>query len=74
MYTLKKSSYYYDLCQKTPATAMRRRLFSACWRQYCAYLRSAIDNPHSDSDVLDWLDSIASEKVNNPKSKFYIYG
>lgn len=50
------------------------RLFQACWRQYLSYLRGAIDNPDSQTDIDSWLDSIASEKVNNYKSVFYIYG
>ena len=49
-------------------------LFDACWREYRGYVRSAIDNPESISDVMDWLDRIAAEKVNNPKSSFYMYG
>jgi hypothetical protein len=50
------------------------RLFSACWNQYLAWLRGAIDDPETQADVDQWLDQIASEKVNNPKSVFYIYG
>ena len=49
-------------------------LFTACWRQYRTWLNGAIDGPTCDSDVLEWLDQIASEKVNNPKSRFFIYG
>jgi len=49
-------------------------LFSACWRQYLGYLHGATDNPESQDDIDSWLDSIASEKVNNPRSTFYIYG
>lgn len=49
-------------------------LFNACWNQYLAWLRGAIDSPDDQGDVDNWLDQIASEKVNNPRSKFYIYG
>ena len=49
-------------------------LFEACWRQYRGYLKGSIDDPKSMSDVMDWLDNIASEKVNNPNSRFYIHG
>lgn len=49
-------------------------LFASCWRTYLGYLRGAIDYPSSQSDVDGWLEQIASEKVNNPRSKFYIYG
>jgi hypothetical protein len=51
-----------------------KRLFEACWKQYRNYVKSSIDNPESISDVMDWLNNIASEKVNNPNSQFYIYG
>jgi len=49
-------------------------LFNACWRVYLGYLKGAIDNPSDQSDVDSWLRAIAAEKVNNPKSSFYIYG
>ena len=68
MYTLQNPSHY---AQSFDGSA---RLFRACWNQYRSWLRGAIDNPESDADVLDWLDQIASEKVNNPNSAFYIYG
>lgn len=51
-----------------------QELFNACWRQYMTWLNGAIDDPKALSDVINWLDQIASEKVNNPKSRFYIYG
>jgi hypothetical protein len=69
-YKLRTKNYYYDLTCRRDSY----RLFSACWSQYRAWLRGAIDSPTCDRDVLDWLDSIASEKVNNSRSKFYIYG
>jgi len=49
-------------------------LFDACWNQYKQWLNGAIDSPENISDVMNWLDNIASEKVNNPRSRFYIYG
>jgi hypothetical protein len=49
-------------------------LFDACWRQYRTYVNGAIDDPEDLGDVLEWLDSIAAEKVNNPRSRFYMYG
>jgi len=49
-------------------------LFEACWHQYRTFLRGAIDDPKDFGDVMNWLDHIAAEKVNNPESKFYIYG
>jgi hypothetical protein len=50
------------------------RLFKACWSTYRAFLRSSIDSPSDDEEVHTWLDTIAADKVNNPKSTFYIYG
>lgn len=51
------------------------RLYRACWRQY-QHLRltGAFDDPGGDDDVLNALDQIAAEKVNNPRSVFYMYG
>ena len=68
LYTLKPYAYYRARIQGSS-----NRLVSAAWRQYRAYL-SVIDEPRDDSDVLDVLDSIISEKVNNPKSVFYLRG
>ena len=50
------------------------RFFAACWSQYLRYLETAIDFPKTQEEVSAWLDSIASEKVNDPKSKFFIHG
>ena len=50
------------------------RLFNACWRQYISWLKGSIDDPTTQEDINNWLDQIASEKVNNSKSIFYIYG
>ena len=49
-------------------------LFDACWRQYRQYVNGGTDDPDDIDDVMEWLDGIASEKVNNPKSRFWIYG
>jgi hypothetical protein len=73
-YKLNKRDYYFkrykcEYGHSFGSDAFRR----ACWRTYLGYLRGT-DDPQSDSDVLGWLENIASEKVNNPKSKFYIYG
>ena len=67
-YTLKDKNYYRKEFDGSS------RLFNACWRQYIGYLRVAIDDPTCDMDVDDWLENIASEKVNNSRSVFYIYG
>jgi len=49
-------------------------LFNACWRQYRGFVNGATDDPSNIDDVMQWLDTIASEKVNNSASRFYIYG
>ena len=50
------------------------KLFAECWRRYKHFMLSSIDYPGSDEDVMSWLDSIASELVNDSSSKFYIHG
>ena len=67
------------ITRETKALARRQfngsqALFEACWNHYKRWLNGAIDDPDTIDDILGWLDSIAAEKVNNPKSKFYIYG
>ena len=67
------------ITRETKALAHRQfngsqALFDACWNQYKRWLSGAIDDPDTIDDILGWLDSIAAEKVNNPKSKFHIYG
>ena len=47
-------------------------LFNVCWREYLRACRS--DDTDAPSDVLEFLDQEASFRVNNPKSRFYIYG
>ena len=67
-YKLKPAKEYYKDFDGSPA------LFRACWNTYKGYLLGSIDSPKCDMDVTDWLETIASEKVNNPRSVFYIYG
>lgn len=67
-YKLQPAAYY---ARKFDGSA---GLFMACWRWYRGALRGSIDNPHSDSDVIQWLDARAQELVNNPRSRFYIHG
>ena len=52
----------------------REKLFNCAWKKYRYYLRSSIDNPKTETDIVNWIDTIISEIVNNPRSKFYIYG
>jgi hypothetical protein len=49
-------------------------LFEACWREYRGHVRGAIDSPSSIEDVTGWLETLASNKVNNPQSRFFIHG
>ena len=49
-------------------------LFDSAWRQYIIWLHGSINNPETDDDIRNWIDKIISEKVNNPKSKYYIIG
>lgn len=67
-YVLKRKAHYRKEFDGSHA------LFDACWKVYKRYLRDAIDNPENDDEVSAWLDNIASEKVNNPGSRFYIFG
>ena len=68
MYTLKAKADYRDLFDGSD------RLFNDCWREYRRLLASDIDDPQSDEDVMQWLDELASERVNSGRSPFYIYG
>lgn len=49
-------------------------LFASCWKQYRLWLNGAIDDPQSDAGVMGWLDQIAAEKVNNPRSRYFVTG
>jgi hypothetical protein len=48
------------------------RLFEACWRDLLRCRRHTEIDTQADADR--WLDQLAAEKVNNPKSAFYIRG
>jgi hypothetical protein len=46
------------------------RLFEACYRQLRQWMRDeTIDDPDLEG-AESWINQIASEKVNNPKSSF----
>ena len=70
--TLKEVKEYRAKCAKDFGGS--GRLFGACWSTYLGDLNGAIDMPECSLDIDDWLETIASEKVNNPNSVFYIYG
>ncbi len=48
-------------------------LFNACWRELCRTIQHGTDLDTQD-DVDQWLEQLAAERVNNPRSRFYIYG
>ena len=50
------------------------RLFNACYHQLMTWIRQgAIDTPDL-TDASDWIERLMSERVNNSRSPFYIYG
>lgn len=54
---------------------MSTRFFDACWNVYTRRVTcGAVDAPCCASDAIDAIEAIAEEKVNNPRSQFYIYG
>lgn len=67
-YEIRKPSYYRDSFDGSPS------LFDACWREYGRMLAEGIEHPMSDTDVMSTLDHLASIKVNDPSSEFYIHG
>ena len=67
-YQIKPAAHYRAQFDGSPA------LFTACWRKYRRLLSSDIDDPQCDSDVLDWLETLAGHRVNDSGSAFYIYG
>ena len=52
----------------------RQALFDACWREYRRELSGGCDMPYTTGDIDEALERIAGEKVNNPRSMFYMYG
>ena len=46
-------------------------LFNACWRQL---KKEVYTGSMPEDEVSAWLEAFAAERVNNPKSRFYIYG
>ena len=54
------------------AVGDRPSLFDACWKDVLMFANQGdiVDYSH----LKDLYNSIASHKVNNPRSKFYIYG
>ena len=67
-YRLLPAAHYRPRFDGSPA------LFTACWRKYRQLLSSHVDNPQCDSDVLDWLETLAGHRVNDGGSAFYIHG
>jgi hypothetical protein len=58
-----------ELYKRARSQGDRKELFEAAWRKILWFNRnSEID------DLFGLYDQIVSEFVNNPKSRFYIYG
>jgi hypothetical protein len=52
-----------------------RDLFDTVWRKLRSYAKSSINLDWNDNkEVEQWLDTLASELVNDSSSRFYIYG
>ena len=50
-------------------------LFNAVWRKLRSYAKSSINLDWNDREEVDqWLSDLASELVNDSRSRFYIYG
>ena len=49
-------------------------LFAACWRDLLRFYSGGSDHAPSVEDVAIELDQFAGKKVNDPKSRFYVYG
>jgi hypothetical protein len=49
-----------------------RELFEAAWRKYLAFARNF--GTSEQPDAISTVDGFISGLVNNPKSRFYIYG
>lgn len=49
-------------------------LFDVCWKDMLSLIRDGMEEPESEEETMRVLDDIASQKVNSPRSKFYIYG
>jgi hypothetical protein len=65
MFTLEKNEVFEEHFMGNSS----RDLFNSAWRTLLQYRNATdIDN----SNAIDWLESIISEKVNNPRSRFYI--
>lgn len=48
--------------------------FEACWRKYLKYCGGFDIDVTNVDEVSEVLETIAAEMVNNPKSRYYIYG
>jgi hypothetical protein len=74
-YKMKKRGDYFILYAVINGYSFgSNRLKRAVWREYVSAIKNGMEEPCSDQDVLSALDSIASTKVNNPNSSFYIGG
>ena len=52
-----------------------RDLFDTVWRKLRSYAKSSINlDWNNNKEVESWLETLASESVNDSSSRFYIYG
>ena len=81
--TIKGKLYYHPLRPKLwrgiKRLAQQRfegspKLFTSCWKVYKGWLAQEVNSPGCIGDVLKDLDQIASKKVNNSRSLFYMHG
>lgn len=49
-------------------------LFEACWRKYLKYRFSLNTDITNVDEISEVLETFTAEMVNNPKSRYYIYG
>jgi hypothetical protein len=50
------------------------RLFEACWRDLQRGIRQGAIDASTVDLAMVWLDDFASERVNDERSPFYLYG
>ena len=66
-----KADYYFKKYEEFYNHSFGRKIFKqACWKEFLKTSESDM----SDQEVCERLREIATEKVNNSKSKWYIYG
>lgn len=73
-YDLARPSVYYEKWEEYYGRSFgSKALKRACWRKLLSYMRDGMEI-YSNPEVFATLEAIAREKVNDPRSKFYITG